>query len=240
MTVEATLASDPNKNRVDFDLEAGALRDIDDPLLGKGRASDTKPYKIKRGARLRLGDFGILEVDNDEAEARLSFAFGTDPASLYQMRFNQKEATLSWGLQQFISLTDDGLLIKAKAIGLAGPLVMWDPAKTATFMHNQDLTETDWAAVIRWDATQTNPGLRIDKSIYFGDKGEPAVTKPYLDQVFLNFVDLNDKHTHIASGFGAPTGTPIVPLKAIIEPFLKEPLVDTFLTIVKKPATPAT
>ena len=240
-TVEATLASDPSKNQVDFDLEAGALRDIDDPMLGKGRASKTVPYKIKRGARLALGQFGILEVDNEMDELRISFVYGADPTvELYQMRFNPKEATLSWGLNQFISLTDDGLLIKAKSIGLAGPLVMWDPLKTATFMHNQDLTKTDWAAVIRWDNTKAEPGLRIDKSIYFGDKGDPAVTKGYLDNVVDLMLTMEDAHTHQVTMIGAPTGAPIIPMKPVIQPFLTEPIVDTFLTIVKKPATPAT
>lgn len=240
MVLEATLASDPDSDEVDFDLEAGSLRDIDDAGYGVGRASETTPYKLKRGARLRLANFGMLEIDNDEAEVRLSFPFGEDPSSLYQMRFNSKEATLSWGTEQFISLTDQGLLIKAKNIGLAGPLIMWDPTKVASFQHNKDLTEADLGAVIEWDATQTYPGLKVNKSIYFGDKGEPAVTKPYLEQVFANFVELNDKHTHVATGFNVPTSQPAIPLKPIIDVFLKEPVVDTFLTIVKAPATPST
>jgi hypothetical protein len=240
MKIEGTLASDPGIDRIDFDFEAGALRDIDDPLLGQGRASDTKPYRMKRGLRTRFGDFGVFEIDNDKDELRISFTYGADPkVDMYQMRFNPKEATLSWGLDQFISLTDDGLLIKAKSIGLAGPLVMWDPHKTATFMHNQDITKTDWAAVIRWDNTKTEPGLRIDKSIYFGEKGDPAITKPYIDTVLKLALTTIDSHIHSTSSPGAPTGPMNPPVSSVVNPFLSEPLVDTFLTIVKKPATPA-
>lgn len=237
LKVEATLASDPEKDQIDFDLEAGALRDIDDPNLGKGRASETKPYKIKRGMRIRIGDFGIFEIDNDVDELRLSFSYGETSEALYQLRFGPKEATLSWGLNQFISLTDDGLLIKAKKIGLAGPWVMWDPTKVDTFKHNLDLAATEWSPVCRWDASQTVPGLRFEKSVYFGDKGEPAITQSYLDSVLTPLTTALDAHVHniITPIPGNPTTIMVPPVGKIIAPLIESPVADTFLTIKKLP-----
>jgi len=237
MTIEATLASDPDKDQVDFDLEAGALRDIDDPLLGKGRAKETTPYKNIRGMRLRLGDFGFLEIDNDVAETRLSFMYGETSEELYQLRFGPKEATLSWGLEQFISLTDDGLMIKAKKIGLAGSWVMWSPKDTAKFQHNQDLTPIEWSPVCRWDDSQTVPGLRFEKSVYFGDKGEPAITESYLDTVLTPLTTALDAHVHniITPVPGSPTSIMVPPVGKIVAPLIERPAADVFLTIKKLP-----
>jgi len=43
-----------------------------------------------------------------------------------------------------------------------------------------------------------------------------------------------DTHTHISSSPGSATGMTIPPVKPFVDAFLREPVVDTFLTIVKK------
>jgi hypothetical protein len=201
--LEASLSSDSDKpTDRDFAVEAGGLRDADD--LKFGRSKKTLNQTIKRGARIQLRKFGTLEVDNELNEVRLTVSKdGSNAASnLYQLRFNEDEAVISWGKDQFISLNSEGLFIKAKTIGFGGPWVMWDPAKVATFTH--DKTPSPLDPLCEWYQGSMGAGIRFKKSVYFGSKGELAVLKSFVDEVYKSDVQALMTHVH---GYVPPAST---------------------------------
>lgn len=193
--LESSLSSDPDKPADrDFAVEAGTLRDADD--LRFGQSAKTKGQSMKRGARIQLRKFGTLEVDNELNEVRLTLSKeGSGANNLYQLRFNEDEAVISWGSDQFISLNANGLFIKAKTIGFGGPWVMWDPAQVATFTH--DKTPSPLDPMCEWYKGASGVGIRFKKSVYFGQKPDVPVLKSFVDQVYKPQIEGLSKHTHL-------------------------------------------
>lgn len=204
-----TLASDPDKpEEQDVFLEVG---DLDKNAERYGASNKTRQQILSRGLRFIMEKFSIAEVDNDRGEMRLTYIQSEekkDPkGNPFQIRINDDEVVLSWG-EQYLSLTDTGLMIKANRIGLAGPVDMWDPAQVAAFSHRDGFPSvmTPDPVTLKWYAEGQPPGLLCTKSIYFGDSKEPALLKNFIDQYMKNVWAPLMSHTHPVAAPGGTTG----------------------------------
>jgi hypothetical protein len=211
--VESSLASDPETPAErDFAFEAGGLREMDD--LGTGVSSVTTGKKLKRGGRLKVGNFGVLEADHDNKEIRFTLSKeGSSAATPYQFRINDKEMTFSWG-SQFMTLRDEGFFVKANVIGLAGPWTMWSPSSVAAFTHKDAPTPTS-PPVCEFVATGAGgPGIKFNNNVYFGSgayfgaKSEPAVLKSFVTEIYgQDLLTALMAHVH---GFTPPVGPVLI------------------------------
>jgi hypothetical protein len=227
--LESFLASDPEEpNTLDFGALLGALNPNDDPKFGQSQA--TRGKRFKRGGRIRLGDLGVFEVDLDQNEIRFTLS-RSDAPGLYQIRLNKEEAVFSWG-SQFVSFRDEGLLIKADMIGLAGPWGMWSPETVAGFTHDVQPDEQTFQPIAEWKTSAGESGIKFSRSVYFGSKEEPAILEGYIDTFLKPQLELLGAHTHNVTAVGAPTG-PMLPPITVLNSLIQEPTVDTYLSLVK-------
>jgi hypothetical protein len=229
--LETWLSSDSDNDLLDFFLEAGLLFDKDDP--GYGKSVDTKGQKIKRGLRLRIGDFAIFEIDNENNEIRLtSEPPGATPDDLYQIRWTVgQEFVISWG-KQFISFRDDGILLKGTLLGFAGPWAMWSKTVTDLLRHNTELDRDQMKPVCEWKEDGT--GIKFNKSVYFGDNEELAVLQSFIDTVYSTDKEALKVHFHTYAPPAVVTGTAPA-LQAILEAtdaLLIDPVISNVLSDV--------
>lgn len=228
--LEAGLSPDPETQIIDFFLEAGLLFDRDDPGYGKSQKTNSK--KIKSGLRLRIGDFGVLEVDVDNKEIRLTVDVPDAlPTDLYQIRLNQSEFVISWG-KQFMSFRDDGILLKGDLLGFAGPWAMWSKAITDPLLHNMTLSESQMKPVVEWKEDGT--GIKFKKSVYFGNDEELAVLQSFIDNVYDVDKEALKNHFHTYAPPAVVTGTAPA-LQAIFEvtgALTEDPVISQILSDV--------
>jgi len=228
--LESGLAPDPEDNLIDFFMEAGILKQMDDP--GYGKSADTQGKKIKRGGRLRIRDFAILESDIENKELRLTLQIPeADPTDLYQIRANASEFVISWG-KQFFAMRDSGIVMKGDLLGFAGPWAMWSKTATETLMHNTELTEAQMEPICEWKEDAPAGGIKFLKSVYFGQNEEPAVLQSFIDNVYTKEMDLIRDHFHAYSPPAVVTGTSPA-LQAgflVLDILLDPPLVSNILS----------
>lgn len=273
VTMEVGLSSDPDKPKeLDYFLKAGAHKPSEDPRLGA--------TIMKRGIRLKMKDFGYLEIDNDTEEVRLTinkpatdgpgifrqlfinptetqFTFGENPILhtfsitdelISGSMFNNTQNVeikddgytfVSGGPEEnFISLTQEGCFIKANKIGFAGPIHIYDPLG-ASYQPEGGFPDQDSKA-IEWYKTgeaAESPGLRFTKSVYFGNKGEPAVLKSFLTTVYAQGINNVLLHTHMVGQIPTtPTVPPFSNAFQLIKQQLVDPVVDTYLSLTRVPS----
>lgn len=221
------LSSDPEDLDLDFGILMGALDPNEDP--GNGKSKSTSGKRFDRGARIRLGNMGVFEIDLDQEEIRLTL--NKSGPGLYQMRVNKEEAVFSWG-DQFVAFRDEGLLVKADMIGVGGPWAMWSPQTVAGFSHDVQPDEQTFQPMVEWKESPDGSGIKFGRSVYFGSEEEPAILQGYIDTYLTPQIDLLSGHQHNTTTPGAPTG-PMFPSLTILNSFIQEPIVDTYLSLVK-------
>jgi hypothetical protein len=236
-----TLASDPDKpTNQDLFLEAG---DIDKNAAQYGASTKTQKSTLVRGLRFLMENFSIAEVDNDKGEMRLTYIQTPEKADPqqqpFQIRMNDDEVVLSWG-SQFISLTSKGLMIKADRIGLAGPVDMWDPSKVQGFKQDTGFPTplTPDPVTIEWYAQGQPAGIRIAKSVYFGDEKEPAILKGFFENRYQKDMQAVFEHVHVSPTSGGTT-TPMAAQDPEFYPTVllgtTDPLVIKMLSLITIP-----
>lgn len=216
--LESSLSSDPTKPADrDVAVEMGGLRDWDD--TGTGASQTSMGQKITRGLRMKVRNFGLFESDNELGEMRVTYLQDVrEKQGVYQFRINKDEVALSWG-DQFMLLNKDGFFIKAKLIGLGGPWAMWDPGVVQGFTHRT--SPSDLTPICEWTTSgKSGPGIKFAKNVYFdgdgvflkhayfGPKGEPAVLKSFLTQVYMSEMVNVSTHVH---GFTPPATVLVSP-----------------------------
>jgi len=233
--IESGIAPDPEDNLIDFFMEAGILKQMDDP--GYGKSVDTQGKKIKRGGRVRIRDFAIFESDIENKELRLTFQIpGTAPTDLYQIRANTSEFVISWG-KQFFAIRDSGIMMKGDLLGFAGPWAMWSKMTTEPLMHNTELSEDQMQPICEWKEDAPAGGIKFLKSVYFGQNEEPAVLQSFIDNVYTKEMDLIRDHFHSYSPPAVVTGTSpalqagLLVLDALLDPPLVSDILSGQITI---------
>jgi hypothetical protein len=213
MRIETGIASDPDDTSPDFFLEAGLLYDQEDPGLGKGKP--TKGKRIKSGLRLRVGDFGIFEVDLKNKELRFTMSIPeATPDELYQIRMNQDEFVVSWG-KQFVAFRSTGIMLKGDLLGFAGPWAMWPKTVTSTLLHDIELSEQQMKPVAEWKEDGT--GIKFKKSVYLGNSEELAVLQSFIDNVYSIDAEALKSHFHTYTPPPSPVTGNSPALQAILE-----------------------
>jgi hypothetical protein len=224
VTMKATFQGDPDTDTPDASLEAGRCADLSD--WGNAISARSLGTRLKRGFKVRIGDFMDVELDLETKELRLTMV-DEDAPSPFQFRINPEEAVLTRG-QQFISFNDKGIFLKGDMIGLAGPWTMWSPQDLASFKHSSmpevrsDGTQF-LSPVCEWKTDPTGPGVKFVKSAFFGKNEEPAVLQSFLTDTYSR--DMQDLATGMASHThnittpapGSPTTPPIPPPSGVVD-----------------------
>jgi hypothetical protein len=236
VALTAGIASDPAKPKeVDFFLEMG---DIDPKAAQYGESLKTQKQALVRGLKFLMKNFSIAEADNDKGEIRLTYlqsAEKKDPlGNPFQVRMNEDEIVLSWG-SQFISFTSTGLMIKADRLGLAGPIDMWSPEEVAKFSHQTGFPDplVPDPVTIEWHPEGLNPGIRITKSVYFGQNKEPALLESFVEKRYKFDWDQYFQHTHQAGPIQTATPTQAILHKPAFETGVSDPILMTMMSLVQ-------
>lgn len=198
LNIKVDVQSDPDGSP-DLYLEGGQCSSNGDWKNGKSPRTSGKA--LENGFKVRFGSFADLEVDIPNKEIRVSMFIPPTSSQIFQLRMNPDEFVLMRG-DQFISFNDDGIFLKGKMIGIAGPWTMWSEADLAQFKQDSmPKTRSDGkpflSSVCEWTgADPTKQGIKFTRSVYFGSKEEPAILQGFLADTYTQDLQTLMSHTH--------------------------------------------
>jgi hypothetical protein len=225
-------ACDPEKPAdVDFSVRVGGMDAEEDPNAAKSKdllgiaeklgASTDGNGTLKRGLRVLLRKFGFLEIDNDNSKVRLTMnsdvkdtrVISVDPDMVdiewagNSMKVDKDGMVFSFLNGQFMAFKKGKFMLKADNIGFAGPVSMWNVAEALEFKADDGFPDKDKPAFTRQLAP--HEGIYFKQSVYFGDKGEPALLESFVDNRYA--IDMQSLFNHAHTVSGSSTGPPLPP-----------------------------